>query len=225
MNNYRPQNEDGFVLVICLVMLVVLSLMGIVGTRTTSIELAISGNDKVNKQTFFQADGATEVGIELVELNISCPTGFTKAGAGFNSNDPASASSYSIHGVDIFDANFALDEGMNDIANDAGVVGATVEIGEMPSPSARTLSIQANKLNLNSGAITNLAIFGDTVLSTGSAVQLAQGYEGKGKGAAGGGAYIAYQIHAQHQGVTNSESIVRLDWDHLIGTEGDTCQY
>ena len=70
----------------------------------------------------------------------------------------------------------------------------------------------------------NLSIFGNTVLSTGSAIQLAQGYEGKGKGAAGGGAYIAYEIHAQHNGATNSEAVVRLDWNHLIGFEGE-CKY
>ena len=223
MNFYLPRNEGGFVLVLCLIMLVVLTLMGIVGTRTSTIELLISGNEKVRTQTFYQADGATQAGIELVELNVSCPLGFTGAGAGLNSSDPST--SFPIFGVDVFDSAFALDEGMDDIAHDAGITGVTVDLAEMPSLAARSLRIPGDRANPDAPPTTNLAIFGDTVLSTGSAIQLASGYEGKGKGAAGGGAFIAYQIHAQQRGLANAESIVRLDWQHMIGTENENCAY
>ena len=66
----RLDNENGFVLITSLMMLVVLMIIGIAATNTTTIELRISGNDKVTKQTFYQAEGGTQAGVELVEDNI-----------------------------------------------------------------------------------------------------------------------------------------------------------
>lgn len=215
MTFYFPKKDDGFILVVCMVMLVLLTLMGIVGTRTTTIELLVSGNEKVDQQGFYRADGDTEVGIELVELNVSCPTGFKTTPGAFNSNDPGT--SFSIYGVDVFDANFALDE----VADDMPRTGGALALADYPSTSARTLRVADDQANPDTPPTTNLAIFGVTDYAAGAAIQLAQGYEGKGKGAAGGGAYINYEIHAQHQGLTNSQSIVRLDWLHVIGTESE----
>ncbi len=40
-------NEQGFVLIVSLLMLMVLMIIGIAATNTTTIELGISGNDKL----------------------------------------------------------------------------------------------------------------------------------------------------------------------------------
>ena len=50
-------NEQGFVLVASLMMLMILLVIGIAATNTTTIELQISGNDKLSKQVFYQAEG------------------------------------------------------------------------------------------------------------------------------------------------------------------------
>jgi hypothetical protein len=71
---------------------------------------------------------------------------------------------------------------------------------------------------------TNIAVGGSTALSAGGAIQMAAGYEGKGKGAAVGGAYIAYDIVSGHVGSFNSRAMVRLQWRHVIGQEGP-CLY
>lgn len=71
---------------------------------------------------------------------------------------------------------------------------------------------------------TNIAVGGNTALSTGGAIQMAAGYEGKGKGAAAGGAHIAYDIVSGHVGSFNSRAMVRLQWRHVIGQEGP-CLY
>lgn len=73
-------------------------------------------------------------------------------------------------------------------------------------------------------AHTNLTVGGNTALSTGGAIQMAAGYEGKGKAAAAGGAHIAYDIMSGHIGPFNSRSVVRLQWRHTIGQEG-ACLY
>ena len=47
---------------------------------------------------------------------------------------------------------------------------------------------------------------------------------GKGKGAATGGAHIAYDIVSGHIGALNSQAMVQLQWRHVIGQEGP-CLY
>jgi hypothetical protein len=71
---------------------------------------------------------------------------------------------------------------------------------------------------------TNLAVGGNTALSTGGAIQMAAGYEGKGKASAAAGAHIAYDIVSGHVGTFNSQAMVRLQWRHVIGQEGP-CLY
>jgi len=71
---------------------------------------------------------------------------------------------------------------------------------------------------------TNLSIYGATQLATGSAIQMSAGYEGKGKGAGAGGAYIVYRVYSQHMGVGNSQAEIMSQWRHLIGQEG-ACNY
>jgi hypothetical protein len=73
-------------------------------------------------------------------------------------------------------------------------------------------------------AHTNLTVGGNTALSTGGAIQMAAGYEGKGKASAAAGAHIAYDIISAHEGPLNSQAMVRLQWRHVIGQEGP-CLY
>ncbi len=50
------ENENGAILIIALLMLIVVTLLGIAATDSTNIELQISGNEKVYKQAFYNAD-------------------------------------------------------------------------------------------------------------------------------------------------------------------------
>jgi len=92
--------------------------------------------------------------------------------------------------------------------------------GEYPSDTIRDLRFPADDTQPH----TNIVIFGNTQLSTGSALQMAAGYEGKGKGAAGGGAQIIYNVASKHEGRRNSQSHIMINYRHLIGQEGN-CNY
>ena len=59
-------NEQGFVLIASLMMLMVLMVIGIDATNTTTIELQISGNDKLAKQVFYQAEGAVAEAVRII---------------------------------------------------------------------------------------------------------------------------------------------------------------
>jgi Tfp pilus assembly protein PilX len=54
----RIGSEDGFVLVLSLMVLVVLTLLGISATDTSVIEVQIAGNDNVAKMLFYNAESA-----------------------------------------------------------------------------------------------------------------------------------------------------------------------
>jgi len=177
-------NEKGSTLVLSILILLLLTVIGIAATNTSIIEILISGNDKVHKMTFHQADGGTEVGIELVEQNIYM--------AGFNTSELA---------------------GLGDVnATNPNLYLSTNST--MPSNSNRDAYLPKNYTG--NEPHTNLKIGGNPGLSTGSAIQMAAGYEGVGKGAAGGGGKIVYDIWSQHIGLGNSEAMILLQWMHVM---------
>ena len=71
-------NEEGFVLVGALLILMLLMIIGISATTNTSLELQIAGNDRTHKETFYQADGGSQLAVRLVEESLGTPGGFTK---------------------------------------------------------------------------------------------------------------------------------------------------
>ena len=73
-------NEDGFVLVVALMVMAILSLVGIAGLNTSMFEVQIAGNDWNAKRTFYKADGGISFGAELLEQNFNCSLGFTGTG-------------------------------------------------------------------------------------------------------------------------------------------------
>lgn len=217
-NWVNGQNEGGFILVITMIILVLLTIIGISATSLTNIELQIAGNDRVHKETFYQADGGTEVGMLMIEENISCPLGFKATG--FNDNDPDTF--VNLKAVQVADSKFALDENQSTVAKKASHSGS---LADMPADDARSIRIPADITNpVDTNPHTNLVIFGDTQLMQGSAIQMAAGYEGKGKGAAALGAMIDYDIYSQHIGQRQSESVLVVEWKHLVGQEG-VCRY
>jgi len=59
--NGTVENEQGFVLVIGLIVLLLLSLMGIWGLNTTTTDITVAGNDQYYKSQFNIAEGGTYV--------------------------------------------------------------------------------------------------------------------------------------------------------------------
>jgi len=218
--SFPLKNENGFVLVISLIMLVILTLMGTFALNTTTSELQISGNDRVAKDAFYHADGGTEAAIELVEQNFSCPVGFKKLEP-ITDNDPATF--VSIGGIDVFDRKFAVRETAADVAGAAA--GAKITDTDFPSNTIRSIRIPGNPAIRNDVAPhTNIAAYSSTQYAAGNALEMAAGYEGKGHSAAGGGGIRAVEIVSAHIGNRNALSKIHLQWRHVIGQEGD-CNY
>jgi len=191
-------NQDGLVTVAAHFFLIVLTIMATSAISTSNMEVQIATNDEIHKMTFYAADGGADLGTELVELNIACPNGFA-------SDDLA------IGDITVIDRDFWMQE-------DEPVDGAN-NVVPYPSDTERDILIDDA-----AGNRTNLTIFGQTAYGIGGAIEMAAAYEGKGKAAASGGVILEYEIYSQHQGYANSESVVMLHWQHVVGSEG-TCMY
>lgn len=191
-------NNRGSALVVALLMLVVLTLIGISATTTTTFELQIAGNDKLFKKAFYSADGATEMGGELIEQNIEDRDwDFGDDGV----NPPSAGNPLNRGNVSILSENPYMNRDSTD---------------PDPIPSDSNRDAVYPRGAANSDPHTNIKAVGNTTLSTGSAVQLIAGYEGKGKGAAGGGAWITYDVRSQRRDLRNTEVMIRLGWRHVL---------
>ncbi|WP_339137946.1 MAG: PilX N-terminal domain-containing pilus assembly protein [Candidatus Electrothrix sp. GW3-4] len=68
----HPKDQEGFVLIAALLILLVLTVMGIAVNRSTITEWRIAMNDREQKETFYAADAATELAAEVLVQNIAC---------------------------------------------------------------------------------------------------------------------------------------------------------
>jgi hypothetical protein len=180
------RNENGAVAIISLLVLVLITIIGIAATTTTTIETHVAGNNRWQKVAFYAAEGGTETGIELIEVNIE-ETGFEDNGYG----------------------EFEI--------GDVGGPALTLYMNDVPDPDdLGTPDAVFPRDYLTNEPHTNLNIGGDPGLSTGSAIQMAAGYEGKGKSSAGGGGYVIYDIFSEHLGRGKGVGRVRLQWKHVM---------
>lgn len=199
----KTKNEEGFILITTLMMLVLLMVLGISATSTTTLELEISGNDRVRKEAFYQADGGTQLAARLVEESLGTPGGFTALDANSILVDPVSPNNT------ILVVDTTLSENADATRDENSVSDAARDIAFFPGGVDTT----------NATPHTNIIADGITSTTAGSGLQMLAGYEGKGKGAAGGGGQILYTIYSQHMGRAQSEAMVAAEWQHVIGLE------
>ena len=72
MNSFcsHIHNEDGFVFIVALFVLILLTIIGISATNTTTIDLQISQNDKAYKIAFYNADGGIYATPKLISKTV-----------------------------------------------------------------------------------------------------------------------------------------------------------
>ncbi len=199
------KTEDGYVLVGSLLILLLLVIIGIAATSSTTLELQVAGNDRVRKETFYQADGGTQLATRLLEESLGTPGGFNALDGNNVLDDPVSPNDTIL----IVDADLSNNE--NTARNELSVLDTVRDIAFFPS--------DYNPADPNVVPHTNIIMDGVTTTAAGSGLQMLSGYEGMGKGTAGGGGQMLYTIYSQHTGRSQSEAVVRVDWRHIIGLE------
>lgn len=216
----RHRNEEGFVLVAALMIMLVLSLIGIAMNRNTVTELQIAGNDKVHKQTFYEADGGTEFTAEVLEQNIAC-LNFAQNGGGSQWNTNLTAGT----ATDIvLDGNIAIESGS--LVLWQNVIGTWSALPGTPSyPSDALRDIWFPPGYAVGEPHTNITVEGVADLTAGTSIIQAAGYLGLGRSMSSGGVSLDYEIDSQHIGPDNSVSLVRVEYRHAVGKEDPFCEY
>lgn len=197
----KLRDERGSTLLLSMIVISLLAVAGILSSQTSTMETRIARNDRLHKLAFYEAEGGAEASTELLEQNIE-QRGFC---AGLGANQVCKM-------VGMFIDTAVSDDPSLRFYMNSGL-GAAVK--PAPTAAGRDVYIQKGS-DAATPPITSILIGGDTELSTGGAIQMIAGYEGKGKGAAGGGAWIIYDIRSRHQGLDNSDSIVELEWKHVM---------
>ena len=180
------RNEDGSALIVTVLILMTMTVIGILATRTATIELQVAGHDKVHKMTWYATDAVCDGLVpELIEQNIE-QRGFGKTDDVIQYGPSGS--------LDIYTSEF--------YTNQACCV---------PTPTDRDIEMSG----LNDTDVS-VCVFGRTRFMPGNAIQLPEGYHGRGKGMAGGGAQIIYIIRGLGRGPADSEARVAMGWRHVI---------
>lgn len=89
-------NENGSALIIAVIIMTAILIIGMFATNNTVTELQIAGTDLRFKQAFYEADGGTEYGAQLLENNIEC--------IGFNStiNSDIATGTITVNDIDFW---------------------------------------------------------------------------------------------------------------------------
>jgi hypothetical protein len=207
-NTLQVGNQSGFVLVGALLIMVLLLIVGISATTNTSLELQIAGNDRVHKETFYQADGGTQLAIRLVEESLDAFAGFTAltdVGAYQTLTDPTNPNSTIV----VFDTTIA--------ANDQ----YGIRDHDSVSDAARDIAYFPNGFSVadpNAIPHTNLIFDGVTAAIPGFNLAMLQG-AAPGSGAGGLGTKTTFNIYSQSLGSSSSESVIAVVWEHMNGLE------
>jgi len=193
---YHAKNQCGSAMVMTLFILAILTMVGLLATKSTTTEMRMAANEVRHKQAFYSAEGVAELISEIIEQNIACPNGFTenKLRGGL---------------VQIDTPDFWKNE---------PAPGELPADGDGEGPPVRDMRIPMG--NPDNEPHANVLIGGTRVASRGSALQTAAGYEGLGRSLANYGTNIIYDQIIQHKGSFNTEAIVKIQWRHVVGSEG-----
>jgi cell division protein FtsL len=182
-------NESGSALLLALMVLVVLSALAVVTIRISTTNLDTAANEKFHEMNFFKTDADSELVAEIIEQNIQ-ERGFT---------------------IDPLDPGY----GNN---GDIGIYNPTFfnngKALSCPSETNRDVQVDYD-VDPETRNTTYVTVGGDRQFNPGSAIQLPEGYHGRGKGSASGGVQIIYSIRNFGRGLGNSQTRVTMRWRHV----------
>jgi hypothetical protein len=131
----RLRNEDGTVLVVALMMLVLLTILGISISSTSEVELQIAGNEMRYKENLYKADGAVmacaQIMDETAEINVNIDDDYLIP---FTTGETVEANEW-IYDDNFWDGNITV--GTDDLT--PGTVDAVLD----PNGNARYVAIYA----------------------------------------------------------------------------------
>jgi len=209
----KLNNESGFVLIATLMVLVILTIIGLTSTSTTMTELMISGNDKAHRETFYQADGTTELSERILFENAVC---YVTNGTGFDGNFGSGASISDNIVIEDIDFSQSLVDSPDDLSFKLTPSSGNRQLVVYPHGSIDKNTITETGLGgVNDTANperTDILVEGAVGAGEGFNLSFISGYEGLAYGAAGGGVQRTYTVATAHNGKDSSQSLINVRW-------------
>jgi Na+-transporting methylmalonyl-CoA/oxaloacetate decarboxylase gamma subunit len=197
--------EDcGSAVVIAMLTLLVVTIIG-VGTLNNSItERTVSTNEMLYKQAFYAADGGTTMVEKLIEQNIISFNGFDKTTDACQISDPLTQEEL------VYDGYYCSSN--NPYSYIRFWTNSEIMSNPWCYPSAasddRDFFVVSESSDTTSFKVGYVPKF-----SAGAAIQMAAGYEGKGKSLSQSGHYMMYDIYAQHDNpARNVKATLLVNW-------------
>jgi len=208
---YVFSNQHGSVINVALLILILIFLIGIGLSKMSTTDIKIANNIKQDVTTFYGADSGLEDTGEMIEQNLACPIGFKDVGG----------NNFEIIGGKFFfyKDNFTFARNERKKGALPGIDPTDLEVSFFYPPEIVKPIYPpelAPSIDLNEEPHTTISVGGASRFMTGSAIQMAAGYEGLGKGSAAGGSSIIYDVYATTIGKNNTESTHFMQWVHLI---------
>ena len=128
MNRYENtlKNENGSVLIIALIMLVLITIMGLSVTRFSDVDVQIAKNEREYVEDFYTADSAWREAIQWVDTRANVP-GLVNRTL-FVNNDPAAPTDpyYAFHALNVRNYGNGVEGAYNDTftSNEDGTLGS-----------------------------------------------------------------------------------------------------
>ncbi len=182
--------QDGMVLLSTLLILASVSLMAIGMSSDTASDVKIAGNRKLIEQTFHLADGAADVGVQILldyfNDAVDPESDYPGPGAVF----PLAGGAFYLKDLRLHETLHADIKGYPENDNEEDSVNHNPDIAftlEGPSGSSlfTTLDVAIDIDRLGASYLP------------GSSIEFAGGYEGVGKGASAGSVAVYYAVHTQ----------------------------
>ena len=177
------------VLISALLLLMIVSFMAVGMSTDTSMDVRIAGYQKYKAVSFGYAESAVNAGTEILEDNI-----YESGWSGTDFPYPNLSGQYVPAG------------GITILGSTNGSFYLNDNLGPTPT---RTLAMTGD---IQAGVVVQRLV---TKPGPGGASQMAAGYEMLGKGAAGGGIHVIYNLEAEGTGAGQARSDVGMHYRHV----------
>ena len=164
------KDERGIILFTILMLMFIGSLLGVIALNSSNVEIQISGYEKKVSTIFAATEAGIDVGIPVIEETW-----------GASALRPT-AMTINGKAVTIDTTNLGKEILLSTNTYDTDTPDASADLS-IPDIAGVQVTIDIDRLY--------------TEVMAGGALEFAQGYEGEGKGAAGGGMSIFYKIHSR----------------------------
>lgn len=204
-------NQHGSVINVALLILILIFLIGIGLSKMSTTDIKIANNIKRDMTTFYGADAGLDEAGEMIEQNLACITGFRDTADNFPDGTTVPVGDELIGGLFYVPAPRDFAHNSRDMAEIPLADQSNADFYTLPDAS---------------GGFTNFTVGGASRFSKGSAIQMAAGYEGLGKGAGAGGASVIFDVYSQRIGGDNenNSAVHFMQWVHILGSSG-SCYY